>query len=109
MAYKLDHWADDRRVEQEERHCHWAGYPIIRGALADGNHDGAVGDAGNGTGIFSVSNGSILRLNELVLEGGNAEYGGAVGLLSSSSLFVSSCTFANNSASQGGETRGLRY
>ena len=85
------------------------GHPIIRGALADGNDYDIFADAGdgNGTGIFSVSNGSTLRLNHLVLDGGNAEHGGAVGLFSSSTLFVSSCTFANNNASKGGERTGL--
>ena len=84
------------------------GYPIIRGAPADGIDCGGVVGAGGGhsNGIFSVSNGSTLRLNNLVLDGGNADHGGAVGLHSSSSLFASSCTFANNNASKGGESTG---
>lgn len=85
------------------------GHPIIRGALVDGNDHEIFADAGdgNGTGIFSVSNGSTLRLNHLVLDGGNAKYGGAVDLSSSSTLFVSNCTFANNRASKGGEPTDL--
>ena len=79
-------------------------FPSFFGGLGDDNADGVVIDAGSGTGIFSVSNGSTLRLNNLVLEGGNAENGGAVDVRSSSSLFVFGCLFANNKASNGGET-----
>lgn len=80
------------------------GLPSIRGVLVDDNGANAIGDAGagSGTGLFSVSNGSTLRLNGLVLEGGNAEHGGAVDLQSSSSLFVLGCTFANNTAGMNG-------
>lgn len=67
----------------------------------------------SGAGIFSVSGGSTLRLNDLVLAGGSADQGGAVDLLSSSSLFVSDCDFTNNNASNGGEDAlheiGTRY
>lgn len=77
------------------------GLPSIRGADADA-------EVGSGTGMFSVSNGSTLTLNHLVLEGGNAEHGGAVNLISSSFLFVLSCAFANNSAENGGETTSLQ-
>lgn len=76
-----------------------AGFPSIRGA---------VPATGAGSGIFFVSNGSSLRLVDLVMEDGNAEYGGAVDLQFSSSLFVFGCTFVNNTASYGGETIGLR-
>lgn len=72
-------------------------------ALGDDNVDGVVIDAGSGTGIFSVSNGSTLHLNNIGLEGGNAKYGGAVAVYSSSSLFVFGCTFTRNTASNGGE------
>lgn len=80
-------------------------FPSIHGALSDENGGDASTDtgAGRGTGLFTVSNGSTLRLNRLVLEGGNAENGGAVELQSSSSLFVFDCTFANNNAHNGGE------
>ena len=83
------------------------GVPSIRGVLANDNDEGTAidTDVGSDAGIFSVSNGSTLRLNNLVLEGGNAEHGGAVNLFSSSSLYVVGCTFANNSATNGGETR----
>lgn len=81
------------------------GFPTIRGALFDDKGTASAVDAEfkSGTGIFSVSNGSTLRLNHLVLEGGNEDLGGGVSVLSSSSLFVSSCTFTNNSASNGGD------
>ena len=78
--------------------------PSFGGGLADGNDAGVIIDAGSGTGIFSVFHGSTLRLNNLVLEGGNTEHGGAVEVLSSSSLFVFDCLFKNNNASNGGET-----
>ncbi|CAN0495476.1 unnamed protein product, partial [Laminaria digitata] len=64
---------------------------------------GAVVNAGGGTGIFAVSGGSNLSLTNLVLEGGNTEYGAAVNLLSSSYLFAYDCTFVNNIASFGGK------
>lgn len=76
----------------------------IRGALADDSNAGGIIQDGSGTGIFSVSNRSTLRLNQLVFEGGNAEEGGAVDVRSSSSLFVFDCTFTRNNASNGGET-----
>lgn len=84
------------------------GVPRVGGALADNNGAGAVVNTefGSDTGMFSVSNGSTLRLNHLVLEGGNAEHGGAISLKLSSSLFVLSCVFANNIAENGGETTG---
>lgn len=81
-----------------------SGFPTIHGGLYDDNDDGAaVADAGGGTGIFSVSNGSTLRLSNLVIQGGNANNGGAIGLISSSYLFVYGCTLSNNNASYGGE------
>ena len=78
------------------------------GGLGGDNANGVVIDAGSGTGIFSVSDGSTLRLNNLVLERGNAENGGAVGVRSSSSFFAFDCIFSNNNASNGGETPRLR-
>lgn len=75
------------------------GFPTIRGAVLD--------DIGEG-GIFSVSTGSSLRLIDLVLQGGNAQNGGAVNVHSSSTLFVVGCTFVNNTASNGGEATNLR-
>lgn len=78
------------------------------GELGEDNRAGSIIEAGGGTGIFAVSNGSTLHLNHLVLDGGNAENGGAVELLTASSLFVFGCTFTNNNASYGGETTRLR-
>jgi len=79
------------------------------GGLGDDNGAGVIIDARRGTGIFSVSNGSTLHLNNLVLEGGNTENGGAVDVFSSSSLFVFGCIFRNNNASNGGENPILAY
>ena len=85
-----------------------ASSPLFVGGLGDYNVDGVVIDAASGTGIFSVSDESTLRLNNLVLEGGNAENGGAVDVRSSSALFAFDCIFLNNNASNGGETPQLR-
>lgn len=85
------------------------GFPRIRGALAGDNGADAIVDAGSGTGIFSVSNRSTLRLNHLVLDGGNADSGGAVDVRAASSLFVFGCAFVNNNATNGGETTCRRY
>lgn len=74
------------------------GFPSIHGVAT-----------GRRTGLFSVSNGSTLRLNGLALEGGDAESGGAVDVHSSSSLFVFGCTFADNNATNGGETLCVRH
>lgn len=80
------------------------GFPTILGGVEQGNDAGDAFNPAIGTGIFSVSEGSTLRLFDLALEGGRAEFGGAVELWSSSSLFVYGCTFFNNHASFGGET-----
>lgn len=80
------------------------GFPSIRGVLADDDGADAIVDAGAVGGLFKVSDGSTLRLSGLLLEGGHAEQGGAVNLNSSSSLVVFGCTFANNSAADGGNT-----
>ncbi|CAM9817102.1 unnamed protein product, partial [Laminaria digitata] len=64
---------------------------------------GAEIDAGNTTGLFSVSGGSTLRLQNLLLKGGSSEDGGGVDVRSSSSLYVVDCSFVNNSASAGGK------
>ncbi|CAN0503310.1 unnamed protein product, partial [Scytosiphon promiscuus] len=79
-----------------------AGFSSFRGAVGDDNFPGVLIDAGSGHGMFSVSNRSTLRLNNLWLEGGNAENGGAVAVYSSSALFVFGCTFTSNNASNGG-------
>lgn len=77
--------------------------PLKTGLPSDGI------DAGNATGIFSVSGGSTLRLQNLVLEGGSAANGGGVDVRSFSSVYVDGCFFSNNSASTGGERRLLLY
>lgn len=82
--------------------------PTIRGGIIDaGKGDGGtVIDRENATtGIFSVSDGSTLRLSHLVLAGGREKNGGAVDLVSSSNLFLVDCAFLNNNASKGGKTR----
>lgn len=73
-----------------------SGLQTIRGASGENNDVG--------TGIFSVSSGSSLRLNHLVLEGGSSDHGGAVVVHSSSYLHVVDCIFTNNKASRGGKT-----
>lgn len=80
------------------------GMPSIRAASADNNADEVFAGGGSDTGIFAASKGSTLRLNQLVLEGGDAEHGGAVNLRSNSSLFASGCIFTHNTATYGGET-----
>lgn len=75
------------------------------GVSTDEMHDTrAVVGAGGTTGLFIVSDGSTLKLNHLVLDGGYGEEGGAVVVRDSSSLHVFSCIFVNNAASAGGET-----
>lgn len=64
----------------------------------------AVIDAGNTTGIISVSKGSTLTLVSLLLKGGNSESGGAVDVSSFSSIYVADCLLTSNNASIGGET-----
>lgn len=80
------------------------GFPSIRGGLIDVNEADDAVPVGGDSGMFSVSNGSTLRLNHLALEGGNAETGGAVKVFSSSSLFAFGCAFGNNNATDGGKT-----
>ena len=80
-----------------------SGSPVIHGAPVDNNNAEPAADTAT-AGIFSVSSGSILRLCNLTLEAGNALFGGAVSVSSSSSLFVFGCTFASNTAADyGGE------
>lgn len=64
---------------------------------------GAVINGGGTSGLFSVSNGSALYLNKLVLAGGDAEEGGAVAVRFSSSVNVFGCALINNNAIEGGE------
>ena len=84
------------------------GLPTISAATLDDALDSAessaVTDVGNSIGIFLVSGGSTLTVNALVLEGGRSEDGGAVVVLSSSSMHVFDCTFKNNNATTGGDT-----
>ena len=61
-------------------------------------------DAGGATGMFTVYNGSTLSLNSLMLEGGHVTNGAAIDARSSSSVIVDDCVFANNVATNGGET-----
>ena len=66
-------------------------------------------DAGWATGMFTVYNGSTLSLNSLVLEGGNVTNGAAIDVRSSSSVSVDDCVFANNIATDGGETLKIEH
>lgn len=64
----------------------------------------AVIDAGNTTGIVSVSGGSTVKLVSLVLMGGNSHDGGAVLAHSFSSVSVIGCSILSSNGSTGGET-----
>eukprot|EP00904_Undaria_pinnatifida_P007520 jgi/Undpi1/3899/HiC_scaffold_16.g07267.m1 len=82
------------------------GFPTISAATLDNALDSAessaVTDVGNSTGIFLVSGGSTLTMKSLILDGGRSEDGGAVVVLSSSSMHVFDCTFKNNNATNTG-------
>lgn len=80
------------------------GFPTIYSGIHDKGDVGENISLATTFGLFSVVNGSTLSLNEVVLEGGSSEEGGAVAVHSSSSLYVVDCDFTNNSASNGGET-----
>ena len=80
-----------------------AGFPTLRYALEDDHNSSAMAAARSVTGIFSVSQGSVLSLHQLTLTGGNAEIGGAIAVMASSSLLLYGCTFKNNQASYGGK------
>lgn len=86
-----------------------SGSPVIYRGLGGDTFDSTFLDDGSGTALFSVSDGSTLSLINLVLKGGEAENGGAVDLLSSSSLYVHGCNFAQNNASDGGDTLCVSY
>lgn len=81
-----------------------SGFPTLRGTLDHEKGAGTTVVNASATGMFSVSESSILRLNSLFLEGGNGQEGGAISVVSSSSLYVWGCTFVNNNASNGGKT-----
>lgn len=82
-----------------------SGFPTISGVLNDDVDAVDVEiDSGSTSGMFSVSDGSTLSINDIVMNGGQSEEGGAIAVLSSSSLWVSGCTFKNNNASTGGES-----
>lgn len=86
------------------------GFPTIGGPLGDERDAGTNDVTTNGSAIFKVSAGSVLRLNSLAIEGGTGSLGGAVTVISLSSLVVFNCTFANNSASiYGGESKPILY
>ena len=98
----------NRRIEvsnQKRVHITGSGFPTIRAEPRDNELLSAFPDAGTTSGIFLVSNQSTLSINALVLEGGYAEDGGGVAVLASSSLHAFACTFKNNSAAAGGESR----
>lgn len=82
------------------------GIPTVTAAPHDDTTDNATSnDPGNISGIFLVSNGSTLTMNNMALDGGYSEDGGAVTVLGSSYLNVIDCIFTNNHASRnGGDT-----
>lgn len=84
-------------------HMTGSGFPTIRAALRDNSDSSAVIDEGNTTGMFLVAGGSTLTIKYLGLEGGYSEHGGAVAVISSSSLHAIGCVFRDNSAAVGGE------
>lgn len=66
------------------------------GLLIEGAHGG----------MFSVSNGSMLTLKDMTLDGGFSQDRTAVTVTSSSSLYVVDCDFPNHrSSTQGGDQR----
>lgn len=74
----------------------------ITGGILNGSLPATI-HAGNTTGIFNVSNNSMLTLRYLSLEAGYSEKGGAVSVTGSSELNAFGCTFAGNVATEGGE------
>lgn len=97
-------WHSSLTVHKGIEVAHEKHMTVTGNVLGDGNEAGVIIDAGGGTGIFVVSYGSTLRLNNIGLEGGTSENGGAVAVRSSSALFVLDCTFTRNNASNGGKT-----
>lgn len=80
------------------------GFPTIRSALIDDEDiDIAIDMGSSTTGLFRVQNASSLILNQLRIEGGSSDHGGAVSAVSSSLLYVHHCEFTNNNATNGGE------
>ena len=78
--------------------------PTASTGESDPDEPVATIDGGNTTELFWVSDGSILTLNNLVLNGGYSESNGGGVTVSSGSLNVFGCAFANNQAlSFGGE------
>ena len=78
--------------------------PTASTGESEPNEPVATIDGGNTTRLFRVSDGSILTLNNLVLNGGYSESNGGGVTVSSGSLNVFGCAFANNQAlSFGGE------
>ena len=78
--------------------------PTASTGESDPDEPVATIDGGNTTRLFDVSDGSILTLNILVLNGGYSEGDGGGVTVSSGSLNVFGCAFANNQAlSNGGE------
>ena len=77
---------------------------VTGSTLSPTDFSSAAIDGGGAAGIFTVYNGCTLSLNSLVLEGGNVTNGAAIDARSSSSVIVNDCVFANNNATNGGET-----
>ena len=78
--------------------------PTASTGESEPNEPVATIDGGNTTGLFRVSDGSILTLNNVVLNGGYSEDNGGAVTVSFGSLNVFGCAFANNQAlSNGGE------
>lgn len=83
---------------------------MVTGASANASLEGSTYpddtiDAGNTTGIFSVSNRSMLSLRHLTVTGGMSDEGGAVTATSNSIVNAADCVFARNNASSGGKRK----
>ena len=72
--------------------------PTASTGESDPDEPVATIDGGNTTGLFRVSDGSILTLNNVVLNGGYSEDNGGAVTVSFGSLNVFGCAFANNQA-----------
>ena len=75
----------------------------VNASLQGSAYPDATIDAGSTTGIFAVSNGSMLSLRHLTVTGGMSEGGGAVTATAYSIVTAADCVFARNNASSGGK------
>lgn len=86
------------------------------GNTAGSSIEGSSIDGGGSVGIFIVSGGSTLALQDIVLQHGNSSRGGAISAKASNSstgqnaISITDCLFLrNNGTSSGGEMHGKLY